>query len=109
MAQIAVTPQFPMTIIWITCTTGIYIISTTIIGTSARSTVVSSTPNTSTNTDLTVDMSPFHMVITLITYTTDIYTPPTATTGTNTNPVLLVQNRCVFHNYSAPEARLFLS
>jgi hypothetical protein len=46
--------------------------------------VVLSTPNTSTNTDLTVDMSPFHMVITLITYTTDIYTPPTATTGTNT-------------------------
>jgi hypothetical protein len=66
MALIAVTPQFPMTIIWITCTMGIYIISTT------------------TNTDLTVDMSPFHMVITLITYTTDIYTPPTATTGTNT-------------------------
>jgi hypothetical protein len=54
-------------------------------------------------------MSPFHMAITLITYTTGIYTLPTATTGTNTNPVLLVQNRYVFPNYSAPEARLFLS
>ena len=56
MAPIAVTPQFPMTIIWITCTMGIYIISTTIIGTSAQSTVVSSTPNTSTNTDRIVVM-----------------------------------------------------
>jgi|GEM_PF-2279445 hypothetical protein len=84
MALIAVTPQFPMTIIWITCTMGIYIISTTTIGMNAQLMVVLSTPNTSTNTDLTVDMSPFHMVITLITYTTDIYTPPTATTGTNT-------------------------
>jgi hypothetical protein len=109
MALIAVTPQFPMTIIWITCTMGIYIISTTTIGMNAQLMVVLSTPNTSTNMGLTVDMSPFHMVITLITYTTDIYTPPTATTGTNTNPVLLVQNRYVFRNYSAPEARLFLS
>ena len=69
----------------------------------------SNTLNMSTNTDLTVDMSLFHMVITLITYTTATYTPPTATTGTNTNPVLLVQNRCVFRNYSAPESQLFLS
>ena len=84
MAQIAVTPQFPMTIIWITCTMGIYIISTTTIGTNAQSTVVSSTPNTSTNTDRIVVMLQSPTVITLITYTTGIYTPPTATTGTNT-------------------------
>jgi hypothetical protein len=84
MDPIAAMSQFPMTIIWITCTMGIYIISTTTIGMNAQLMVVLSTPNTSTNTDLTVDMSPFHMVITLITYTTDIYTPPTATTGTNT-------------------------
>lgn len=69
----------------------------------------SNTLNMSINMDPTVDMSPFHMGITLTIYTTAIYTPPTATTGTNTNPMLLVQNRCVFRNYSAPEARLFLS
>jgi hypothetical protein len=90
MAQIAVTPQFPMTIIWITCTMGIYIISTTIIGTSAQSTVVSSTPNTNINTDQTAAMWQSHMGITPTIYTMDTCTPPTATTGTNTNPVLLV-------------------
>ena len=90
MAQIAVTPQFPMTIIWITCTMGIYIISTTTIGTNAQSMVVLSTPNTSTNTDRIVVMLRSPTVITSTIYTTDIYTPPTATTGTNTNPVILV-------------------
>ena len=109
MAPIAVTPQFPMTIIWITCTMGIYITNTMTIGTSAQSTVVSSTPNTSTNTVRIVAMSQFLTATMLTTYTMVTYTPPTATTGTNTNPVLLVQNRCVFRNYSAPEAQLFLS
>ena len=84
MAQIAVTPRFPMTIIWITCTMGIYIISTTIIGTSARSTVVSSTPNTSTNTDRIVVMLQSPTVITSTIYTMATYTPLMATTGTNT-------------------------
>ena len=87
----------------------IYIISMRIIGTSAPLMDASNTLNMSINMDPTVDMSPFHMVITLTIYTTDIYTPPTVTTGTNTNPVLLVQNRCVFRNYSAPESRLLLS
>ena len=90
MAQIAVTPQFPMTIIWITCTMGIYIISMTTIGTNAQSMVVLSTPNMSTNTDRIVVMLQSPTVITSTIYTTDIYTPPTATTGTNTNPVILV-------------------
>ena len=90
MAQIAVTPQFPMTIIWITCTMGIYIISTTTIGTNAQSTVVSSTPNTSTNTDRIVVMLQSPTVITSTTYTMATCTPLMATTGTNTNPVLLV-------------------
>ena len=90
MVQIAVTPQFPITIISITCTMGIYIISTTTIGTNAQSMVVLSTPNTSTNTDRIVVMLRSPTVITSTIYTTDIYTPPTATTGTNTNPVLLV-------------------
>ena len=35
MVLIAVTPQFPMTIIWITCMTVIYITNTMTIGTSA--------------------------------------------------------------------------
>ena len=68
----------------------------------------SNTLNMSINTDPTVDMSLFHMVITLTIYTTAIYTPPTATTGTNTNPVLLVQNRCAFRNNSAPEEQLII-
>jgi len=84
MVQIAVTPQFPMTTIWITCTMGIYIISTTIIGTSAQSTVVSSTPNTSTNTDRIVVMLQSPTVITSTIYTMATYTPLMATTGTNT-------------------------
>jgi hypothetical protein len=84
MVLIAVTPQLPMTIIWITCMMATYITNMMIIGTSALLMAAWNTPNTSINTDLTVDMSPFHMVITLITYTTATYTPPTATTGTNT-------------------------
>ena len=90
MVQIAVTPQFPITIISITCTMGIYIISTTTIGTNAQSMVVLSTPNTSTNTDRIVVMLRSPTVITSTIYTTDIYTPLMATTGTNTNPVILV-------------------
>ena len=84
MALIAVTPQFPMTIIWITCTMGIYIISTTTIGTNAQSTVVSSTPNTSTNMGQIVVMLQSPTVTTSTIYTTDTFMPPTATTGTNT-------------------------
>ena len=88
---------------------GTYIISTTIIGTSAQSTVVLSTRNTSTNTDRIAVMLQSPTVITSIIYTMATYTPLMVTTGTNTKPVLLVQNRCVFRNYSAPESRLFLS
>ena len=84
MAQIAVTPRFPMTIIWITCTMGIYIISTTTIGTNAQSMVVLSTPNTSTNTDRIVVMLQSPTVITSTIYTMATYTPLMATTGTNT-------------------------
>jgi len=90
MALIAVTPQFPMTIIWITCTMGIYIISTRTIGMSAPSMAAWSTPNTSINTDPIVVMLQSPMVTTSTIYTTDTFMPPTATTGTNTNPVLLV-------------------
>jgi hypothetical protein len=109
MDPIAAMLRFLMKITWTTCMMVICIISMRIIGMSAPLMDASNTLNMSTNTDPTVDMSPFHMAITLITYTTDIYTLPTATTGTNTNPVLLVQNRYVFRNYSAPESQLFLS
>ncbi len=88
MVQIADTPQFPMTIISITCTMGICTISMMTIGMSATSMVVLSTPNMSTNMDQIVVMSQSPMVITLTTYTTDIYTPPTATTGTNTKNLI---------------------
>ena len=84
MVQIAVTPQFPITIISITCTMGIYIISTTTIGTNAQSMVVLSTPNTSTNTDRIVVMLQSPTVITSTIYTMATYTPLMATTGTNT-------------------------
>jgi hypothetical protein len=98
MALIAVTPQFPMTIIWITCTMGIYIISTRTIGMNVLLMAAWSTPNTSINTDPIVATLQFLTVTMSTTYTTATYTPPTATTGTNTNPVLLVQNRCVVRN-----------
>jgi hypothetical protein len=90
MALIAVTPQFPMTIIWITCTMDIYIISTRTIGMSAPSMAALSTLNMSTNMDRIVVMLQSPTAITSIIYTTDTFMPPTATTGTNTNPVLLV-------------------
>jgi low affinity Fe/Cu permease len=109
MDPIAAMSRFLMKITWTMCMMVICIISMRIIGMSAPLMDASNTLNMSINMDPTVGMSPFHMVITLITYTTGIYTPPTATTGTNTNPVLLVQNRCVFRKYSAPEPRLFLS
>jgi hypothetical protein len=109
MALIAVTPQFPMTIIWITCTMGTYIISTMTIGMNAPSMVVLSTPNTSTNMGQIVVMLQSPTVTTSTIYMMATYTPLMATTGTNTNSVLLVQNRCVIINYSAPEAQLFLS
>jgi hypothetical protein len=68
----------------------ICIISMRIIGTNAQSTVVSSTPNMSTNTDRIVVMLQSPTVITSTIYTMATYTPLMATTGTNTNPVLLV-------------------
>ena len=90
MALIAVTPQFPMTIIWITCTMGIYIISTRTIGMSAPSMAALSTPNMSTNMDRIVVMLQSPTVIMSTIYTMATYTPLMATTGTNTNPVILV-------------------
>lgn len=90
MALIAATLQFPMMIIWITCTMGNYIINMTTIGTNALLMVALSTPNTIINMDQIVAMWQSPTVITLTTYTTDTYTLPTVTTGTNTNPVLLV-------------------
>jgi hypothetical protein len=84
MALIAVTPQFPMTIIWITCTMGIYIISTMTIGMNAQLMVVLSTPNTSTNMGQIVVMLQSPTVTTSTIYMMATYTPPTATTGTNT-------------------------
>ena len=90
MALIAVTPQFPMTIIWITCTMGIYIISTTTIGTNALLRDALNMLSTNTNTARIADMWLSPTATTWTTYTMDTFTPPTATTGTNTNPVLLV-------------------
>jgi len=84
MVLIAVTPQFPMTIIWITCMMAIYITNMMIIGTSALLMAVWSTPNTSINTDLIVATLQFLTATMSTTYTTATYTPPTATTGTNT-------------------------
>ncbi|MEY3823098.1 MAG: hypothetical protein RL628_1206 [Actinomycetota bacterium] len=84
MALIAVTPQFPMTIIWITCTMGIYIISTMTIGMNAPSMVVLSTPNTSTNMGQIVVMLQSPTVTTSTIYMMATYTPLMATTGTNT-------------------------
>ena len=84
MVLIAVTPQFPMTIIWITCMMAIYITHMMIIGTSALLMAAWSTPNTSINTDLIVATLQFLTVTMSTTYTTATYTPPTATTGTNT-------------------------
>jgi hypothetical protein len=84
MVLIAVTPQFPMTIIWITCMMAIYITNMMIIGTSALLMAAWSTPNTSINTDLIVATLQFLTVTMSTTYTTATYTPPTATTGTNT-------------------------
>jgi hypothetical protein len=90
MDPIAVMRQYPMTIIWITYTMGIYITNMTIIGTNALLKDASSTPNTNTNMAPIVVTLPSPMAITSIIYTTDTYTPPMATTGTNTNPVILV-------------------
>jgi uncharacterized membrane protein (DUF485 family) len=84
MVLIAVTPQFPMTIIWITCMMAIYITNMMIIGTSAPLMAAWSTPNTSINTDLIVATLQFLTATMSTTYTTATYTPPTATTGTNT-------------------------
>jgi hypothetical protein len=84
MVLIAVTPQFPMTIIWITCMMAIYITNMMIIGTSALLMAAWSTPNTSINTDLIVATLQFLTATMSTTYTTATYTPPTATTGTNT-------------------------
>jgi hypothetical protein len=84
MALIAVTPQFPMTIIWITCTMGIYIISTTTIGTNALLRDALNMLSTNTNMDRIVVMLQSPMVTTSTIYTTDTFMPPTATTGTNT-------------------------
>jgi uncharacterized membrane protein (DUF485 family) len=84
MVLIAVTPQFPMTIIWITCMMAIYITNMMIIGTSALLMAAWSTPNTSINTDLIVATLQFLTVTMSTIYTMDTYTPPTATTGTNT-------------------------
>jgi hypothetical protein len=84
MVLIAVTPQFPMTIIWITCMMATYITNMMIIGTSALLMAAWSTPNTSINTDLIVATLQFLTATMSTTYTTATYTPPTATTGTNT-------------------------
>jgi uncharacterized membrane protein (DUF485 family) len=84
MVLIAVTPQFPMTIIWITCMMAIYITNMMIIGTSALLMAAWSTPNTSINTDLIVATLQFLTATMSTIYTMDTYTPPTATTGTNT-------------------------
>jgi hypothetical protein len=84
MVLIAVTPQFPMTIIWITCMMAIYITNMMIIGTSALLMAAWSTPNTNINTDLIVATLQFLTATMSTTYTTATYTPPTATTGTNT-------------------------
>ena len=96
MVLIAVTPQFPMTIIWITCMMGIYITNTTITGTNAPSKAASSMLNTNINTDQTVAMWQFHMEITPTIYTMATCTPPTATTGTNTSESVVV---VVFSNH----------
>jgi hypothetical protein len=84
MVLIAVTPQFPMTIIWITCMMAIYITNMMIIGTSALLMAAWSTPYTNINTDLIVATLQFLTATMSTTYTTATYTPPTATTGTNT-------------------------
>ena len=84
MALIAVTPQFPMTIIWITCTMGIYIISTTTIGTNALLRDALNMLSTNTNMDRIVVMLQSPTVITSTIYTMATYTPLMATTGTNT-------------------------
>jgi hypothetical protein len=98
MAPIVAMRLFHTMIIWITCMMGIYITNMTITGTNAPLMAVSSTPNTNINTDQNVATLQFLTVTMSTTYTTATYTPPTATTGTNTNPVLLVQNRCVVRN-----------
>jgi len=90
MDLIAVMRQFPMTIILITCMMGICTISMMTIGMSAPLMAVSSMPSTNINTDRIAVMSRSPMEITSITYTTGTYTRPMATTGTNTNPVILV-------------------
>ena len=84
MDLIVAMQQFHTKIIWITCMMGIYTINMTIIGTNAPWMAASSTPNMSTNTDPIVVMWRFPMGITPTIYTMDTYTPPTATTGTNT-------------------------
>jgi len=91
MAPIVAMRLFHTKIIWITCMMGIYITNMTITGTNAPLMAVSSTPNTNINTDQTVAMWQSHMGITPTIYTMDTCTPPTATTGTNTNPVILVR------------------
>ncbi len=84
MALIAVTPQFPMTIIWITCTMDIYIISTTTIGTNALLMDALSMLSTNTNTGQIVVMLQSPTVTTSTIYMMATYTPLMATTGTNT-------------------------
>jgi hypothetical protein len=84
MVLIAVTPQFPMTIIWITCMMAIYITNMMIIGTSALLMAAWSTPNTSTNMGQIVVMLQSPTVTTSTIYMMATYTPLMATTGTNT-------------------------
>ena len=84
MAPIVAMRLFHTMIIWITCMMGIYITNMTITGTNAPLMAVSSTPNTNINTDQNVATLQFLTVTMSTTYTTATYTPPTATTGTNT-------------------------
>ena len=90
MAPIVAMRLFHTMIIWITCMMDIYITNMTITGTNAPLMAVSSTPNTNINTDQTVAMWQSHMGTTPTICMMGTYMQPTATTGTNTNPVLLV-------------------
>ena len=109
MAPIVAMRLFHTMIIWITCMMGIYITNMTITGTNAPLMAVSSTPNTNTNTVQTAAMWQSHMGITPTIYTMDTCTPPTVTTGTNTNPVLLVSFKLAIPIKVTPESQLFLS
>ena len=84
MDPIAAMSRFLMKITWTMCMMVICIISMRIIGMSAPLMDASNTLNMSINMDRIVVMLQSPTVITSTIYTMATYTPPTATTGTNT-------------------------